>query len=318
VFRTIRRRLLQAIPLLFLISVLCFTLIQLAPYDAVDVLTTPNMRQETINAIKARNGLDKPGYIQYLYWVRNVATGDLGNSMVSHQSIAFELRQRLPATLCLVGPSYALAMLLAITLGLIAGGNKDRVVDKVIDGLCSVGTAMPSFWLAMLLVYFFGYTLKWFPILGMRTIGVDASTGDLLRHYVLPATVLTLSFLPELVRYVRSSTISQFAEEYVLVQRAFGASWAEILFRHVLKNVLLPIVTIAGMSLPMLVTGAVITESVFGWPGVGPYFIRAIQGFDYPIVMTILLFSSCLAIVGNLLADILYCVIDPRIRAMGR
>jgi peptide/nickel transport system permease protein len=314
----IRNRLLQAVPLLIVISVLCFALIQLAPYDAVDVLTTPNMKQETIDAIKAHYGLDKPGYVQYFYWIKNILSGDLGNSMVSHQSIGFELSQRVPATVSLVLPAYCVAVLLAIALGLAAGGNKGKLPDKVIDGLCAIGTAMPSFWLAMLLVYLFGFKLKLFPILGMRTIGLEPSLADFMRHFFLPCLVLALSFLPELVRYVRSSTIGQLSEEYVLVQRAFGASRGSILLKHVLKNVLLPIITIAGMALPTLVTGAVITESVFGWPGVGPYFVRAIQGFDYPVVMAILLFSSALVIVGNLLADILYCIVDPRIRAMGR
>lgn len=308
------RRIVQAIPLLLVISLITFGLIQLAPYDAIDAITTPNMSPETVAAVKARNGLDKPGYLQYFYWLRNVLSGDFGNSIVTHQEISAELGRRIPATVALVLPSYAIALLLAIGLGLAAGSNKGRAADKLIDGLCSVGTATPSFWLAILLVFLFGYRLKWFPILGMRTIGVEPSPADFLRHFALPCAVLCLTFLPELVRYVRSSTIGQLSEEYVLVQRAFGASRAEVLLRHVLKNVLLPIITIAGMQLPLLVTGAVITETVFGWPGIGPYFVTAIQGFDYPIVMAILLLSSTLVILGNLIADLLYGVVDPRIR----
>jgi len=127
---------------------------------------------------------------------------------------------------------------------------------------------------------------------------------------------LTIAFLPELIRYVRSSTIGQLAEDYVMVQEAYGSSGAAILFKHVLRNVLLPLVTIVGMSLPMLVTGAFVTETVFGWPGIGPYFVKAIQGFDYPVVMAIMLFSASLVILGNLLSDILYCIIDPRIKEM--
>ena len=132
----------------------------------------------------------------------------------------------------------------------------------------------------------------------------------------MPCFVLVIAFLPELVRYVRSSTISQISEEYVMVQNAFGASKKEILFKHVCKNVLLPIITKMGMALPMLVTGAVITETVFGWPGVGPYFIKAVQGLDYPIIMAVLILSSSLVIIGNLMSDILYCLIDPRIKGM--
>jgi peptide/nickel transport system permease protein len=160
----------------------------------------------------------------------------------------------------------------------------------------------------------FAYALGLLPVLGMHTLGQENSLADTLRHMVLPCSVLTITFLPETIRYVRSSVISQYREDYVLVQRAFGAARWEVLFRHVLKNALLPIITLVGMSLPMLVTGAFITESIFSWPGVGTYFLTAIQAFDYPVIMAVLLFSSALVIVGNLLADICYSLVDPRIR----
>lgn len=310
------KRIAQAIPLLILISVICFTLIKLAPYDAVDAMTTPNMSQQTIALIKAKYGLDKPAYIQYFYWAKGILSGEFGNSIVTHQSIAVDLSSRIPATITLVLPAYALALVLAVVLGLVAGSKKNKWADKIIDGFCSIGISMPSFWLAMILVFVFGYLLKWFPILGMHTIGKENSTADFFRHFVLPCAVLTIAFLPELTRYVRSSTIGQLSEDYVMVQDAYGATKREILFKHVMKNVLLPVVTIVGMSLPMLVTGAFVTETVFSWPGVGPYFVKAIQGFDYPVVMAIMLLSSSLVIVGNLISDILYCVIDPRIKEM--
>lgn len=312
----ILKRIAQAIPLLILISVICFALIKMAPYDAVDAMTTPNMSQQTVALIKAKYGLDKPAYIQYFYWMKGVLSGDFGNSIVTHQSIATDLSARIPATITLVLPAYVIALVLAIILGLVAGARKNKWADKIIDGFCSIGISMPSFWLAMILVFIFGYLLKWFPILGMHTIGKENSMADFFRHFVLPCTVLVIAFLPELIRYVRSSTIGQLSEDYVMVQDAYGATKREILFKHVLKNVLLPVVTIVGMSLPMLVTGAFVTETVFGWPGVGPYFVKAIQGLDYPVVMAIMLLSSSLVIIGNLLSDILYCVIDPRIKEM--
>lgn len=310
------KRIMLAIPILVIISIICFTLIKMAPYDAVDAMTTPNMSQHTINLIKAKYGLDKPPYVQYFYWAKGILKGEFGYSIVTHQSIAQDLSSRIPATIILVLPAYITALILAIILGLIAGANKDGWLDKIIDGICSVGISIPSFWLAMILVYIFGYELKLFPILGMHTIGRENSTADFFKHFVMPFTVLTVAFLPELVRYIRSSTIGQLSEDYVMVQKAYGASGIDILFKHVLKNVLLPIVTIVGMALPMLVTGAFITETVFGWPGVGPYFVKAIQGFDYPVVMAIMLLSSSLVIIGNLLSDILYCIIDPRIKEM--
>ncbi|WHY76662.1 ABC transporter permease [Neobacillus sp. WH10] len=311
------KRVLQAIPLLFIISIICFTLIQLAPYDAVDAMTTPNMSKETIELIKARNGLDQPAYIQYLYWVKGILGGEWGYSIVTHESITKDLSVRIPNTILLVLPAYLLALFLSIFLGLIAGANKGKWADKIIDGLSSFGIAIPSFWMAMILVFIFGYQLNIFPILGMHTIGNEDSFSDLLSHMVLPCTVLTLSFMPELVRYVRSSTIGQLSEDYVMVQQAYGAASSWILFQHVLRNVLLPIITIVGMSLPMLVTGAVVTETVFGWPGIGTYFVKAIQGFDYPVVMAIMLLSSSLVIIGNLASDLLYSIVDPRIKGMG-
>lgn len=310
------KRILQAIPLLVIISIICFTLIKLAPYDAVDSMTTPNMSAHTIALIKAKYGLDKPAYIQYFYWAKGILKGEFGYSIVTHQSIAVDLSSRIPATIVLVLPAYIMALVLAVVLGLMAGLNKGGWLDKIIDGFCSIGISIPSFWLAMILVYVLGYKLKLFPILGMHTIGREESTADFFKHFIMPFIVLTIAFLPELVRYIRSSTIGQLSEDYVMVQSAYGASNIEILFKHVFKNVLLPIVTIVGMALPMLVTGAFVTETVFGWPGVGPYFVKSIQGFDYPVVMAIMLLSSSLVIIGNLLSDILYCIIDPRIKEM--
>ncbi|MGE8203254.1 ABC transporter permease [Heyndrickxia sp. NPDC080065] len=311
------KRILQAIPLLIIISIICFGLIQLAPYDAVDTMTTPNMSEKTVELIKARYGLDKPAYVQYFYWVKGILSGEWGYSIVTHESISKDLSARIPNTIMLVLPAYILALILSIILGLFAGSKKGKLADKIVDGLSSFGIAIPSFWMAMILVFLFGHRLNIFPILGMHTIGNEDSFSDLMIHLVLPCTVLTLSFMPELVRYVRSSTIGQLSEDYVMVQQAYGASSGWIMFKHVLRNVLLPIITIVGMSLPMLVTGTVVTETVFGWPGIGTYFIKAIQGFDYPIVMAIMLLSSSLVILGNLASDILYSIVDPRIKGMG-
>lgn len=313
--RYILKRIVQAVPLLLIISIICFTLIQLAPYNAVDAMTNPKMSKKAVELIKIKYGYDKPAYIQYLYWLKGVLTGQFGYSIVTHESIFNDLASRIPATMILVLPSYICALTLSIVLGLMAGLNKNKWADKIIDGFCSIGIAIPTFWLAMILVFIFGYRLRILPILGMHTVGMN-STTDFLKHFIMPFIVLTFAFMPENTRYVRSSTIGQLSEDYVMVQEAFGASKFEILFKHVLKNVLLPIITKLGMALPMLITGGVITETVFGWPGVGPYFIKAIQGLDYPVVMAVMVLSSTLVILGNLISDILYVVIDPRIKSM--
>lgn len=312
----ILKRIAQAVPLLIIISIICFTLIQLAPYNAIDAMTTPKMSKKAVELIKIKYGFDKPAYIQYLYWLKGILTGQFGYSIVTHESIFNDLVARIPATISLVLPSYVCALILSVILGLMAGVNKNKRADKIIDGFCSIGIAIPTFWFAMILVYIFGYKLGLLPILGMHNIGMENSILDFFEHFIMPFIVLTFAFMPENTRYVRSSTIGQLSEDYVVVQEAFGASKFEILFKHVLKNVLLPIITKLGMALPMLITGGLITETVFGWPGVGPYFIKAIQGLDYPVVMAVMVLSSTLVILGNLLSDILYVVTDPRIKEM--
>lgn len=313
----IAKRILTAIPILIIITIICFTLMHLAPYDAVDSMTTPKMSAETVALIRAKYGYDKPLYEQYFRWIGGLLGGNFGYSIVTHQSISTDLAVRIPNTIKLILPAYLTAYVLAIVLGLLAGSHKNKVLDKIIDGLASIGIALPTFWVGLMFIYFFGYKLRIFPIVGMHTIGKEGSMIDYLKHFFMPYLSLMLAFLPDNLRYVRSATITQYSEDYVMVQTAFGASKAEIMFKHVCKNVLLPVITKLGMALPMLVTGAIITETIFGWPGIGPYFIKAIQSMDYPIVMMILVLSSTLVILGNLLSDILYCVTDPRIKEMG-
>ena len=310
------KRILQAIPLMIAITALCFILIDLAPYDAVDALITDKMTKEQIEARREEYGLNDPVYVQYFRWVKNVCKGDLGYSLINKTDIAKDLSVKIPNTIKLVLPSYVTAFMLAIALGLLAGYKKDGWIDKLINGVASVGLAVPTFWVALLVIYKFGCDLRWFPIIGMHKVG-DNSFGDFMMHFVMPYSVLVIGFLPDLVRYVRSSAITQLNEDYVLVQKAFGSSRMEILFKHVSQNVLLPLVTKLGMSLPMLVTGAVITETIFSWPGIGNYFVTAIRNLDYPIVMDVLLLSGSLVIIGNLLADILCALVDPRIRVEG-
>ena len=310
------KRILQAVPLLLLITILCFVLIDLAPYDAIDARITDKMTQAEIAQLKEEAGLNDPLPIQYLRWLGNLLKGDLGMSLINHTDIATDLKEKIPNTIKLVLPSYATAFLLAIGLGLISGRYQNTWIDKIINSLASVGLAVPTFFVALLFIYFFGLKLDLFPVMGMHSLGED-SFEDFLHHLVMPYVVLVIGFLPDLVRYVRSSTITQFGQDYVTVQKAFGSNSGTILLRHVSKNVLLPMITKLGMALPMLVTGAVITETVFAWPGIGVYFTTAIRTLDYPIVMAVLVLSGSLVILGNLISDILCATIDPRIR-VGR
>lgn len=308
------KRILQAVPLLLVITFLTFMLINLAPYDAIDALTTPNMKAEDIARLRAEHGLDDPIFVQYFRWLGRILKGDFGQSILTNTSISYDLAIRIPNTIKLILPAYLTAYFLAILLGLLAGSQIHKWPDKLIDGFCSIGIATPTFWFALIVMYILGYKLKLFPLMGMHTIGREDSFLDFLRHFIMPYIVLVIAFLPDLTRFVRASTISQFREDYVLVQRAFGAKKIEVLLRHVSKNVLLPLITKLGMALPMLVTGAVITETIFSWPGIGPYYVKAIESLDYPIIMSVLLLSATLVILGNLLSDILYGLADPRIK----
>ena len=316
--RYILKRILQAVPLLLVISFIVFTLIHLAPYDAIDAQITSNMSQEEINILREQSGLNKPFLIQYVDWLGQILSGNFGHSLVTHNSVGEEILAKIPNTISLVLPAYITALIIAIVLGLLAAANKGKWQDKFIDAVASLGIATPSFWIAMIFIYVLGYQLNLFPIIGMHTIGKEGDFGDFLSHFIMPYLTLTIVFFAELTRYVRSSALSQTNEEYVVVQQAFQATKTQIFTRHIIKNVLIPVITQVGMSLPMLVTGAIITETVFSWPGIGPYITQATRALDYPIIMAVMILSATLVIVGNLISDILYSIVDPRIRRGGK
>ena len=316
--RYILKRILQAVPLLLVISFIVFTLIHLAPYDAIDAQITSNMSKEEINILREQSGLNKPFLIQYVDWLGQILSGNFGHSLVTHNSVGEEILAKIPNTISLVLPAYVTALVIAIVLGLLAAANKGKWQDKFIDAVASLGIATPSFWIAMIFIYVLGYQLNLFPIIGMHTIGKEGDFGDFLSHFIMPYLTLTIVFFAELTRYVRSSALSQTNEEYVVVQQAFQATKTQIFTRHIIKNVLIPVITQVGMSLPMLVTGAIITETVFSWPGIGPYITQATRALDYPIIMAVMLLSATLVIVGNLISDILYSIVDPRIRRGGK
>ncbi|MDO4814303.1 MAG: ABC transporter permease [Gemella sp.] len=317
-WKYIIKRLLQAIPLLFLISLIVFSLMYMAPYDVVDSMVTPDMTDEQIQLIREKYGLNKSFFGQYFSWLEGILQGNFGNSLVSDQSIAKELSQRIPNTIILVLPAYLTALVIAVSLGLLAAANKGKKLDRFLEWLSSIGMAIPAFWFAMILIYVFGYQLNIFKIVGMYTVGGNRSFGDFMLHYTLPFTTLTVVFFPELLRYVRASAVNQLSENYVTVQKSFRSSKFAIFKNHISRHIMIPLVTQIGLALPMLITGSIITETVFAWPGIGPYLTTATKGLDYPVIMAIMLISSTLVILGNLLADILYYVVDPRIKREGK
>lgn len=310
------RRLLQLLPMLLFISLVSFLLVKLAPGDPLQAYITPRMSPEDIERIRQSMGLDKPLPVQYLLWLKNLLHGDLGYSLIYHRPVLTMIAERIPATLGLMGASLLLAIVLAIPLGLLAGAYKHRWLDNVLNLFVYVGISVPIFWFGILLITVFSVQLNWLPSMGMRTIGMEDSWLDVVCHGILPCIALTFYNLSSYVRYIRSNTISQLSADYVQTQLAYGATRRSILFRHVLKNVLLPVITLFGLSFGELVVGAYVTESVFSWPGMGLLGIQSITSLDYPLIMAIILLSSIMLVTGNLLADLLYRVADPRIKAL--
>lgn len=306
-------KLIQSVVIMFLVSILCFGLVKLAPGDPVLTYVQPNMSESYIATLRENLGLTKPLYVQYFIWLKKILHGDFGYSLVNTRAVLTQILERLPATFILMGTSLVLATLISIPLGLFSGKYKNGILDKITSVLSYVGISIPTFWFGILLIYFFGVYLKVLPSIGMHTQG-DTSLKDLILHLILPCSVMTFVNVAQFTRYVRSSTITEMSSDYVMVQTAYGMSESGILFKHVLKNAILPMITVLGMSLQSLVSGAMICEQVFSWPGTGQLAVTAVTTFDYPLIMGITMLTALLIVVGNLLADILYSIVDPRIR----
>ena len=250
---------------------------------------------------------------QYLTWAGHVLRGDFGTSISQNRPVAQMIGERLPATLLLMGTSLLISLVAAIPLGLWAGMKKNKMADNVIGILSYIGISVPPFWLAMIFIILFALKFQIFPSGGMRSVNVN-TTADLLMHLVLPAIVLSLNNMAVFTRYIRANTISQLEEDYVLTAVSKGTNKTKVLFRHVLKNCLLPIITLAGINIAGLVCGSFVVETVFSWPGIGRLAMDAVNARDYPIIMGFTMFSCIILLLGNFLADILYAVADPRIR----
>lgn len=311
--KIILKRMLQAIPMLIFISIISFFLVKFAPGDPVQAYVTPKMSHQQVERVRHNLGLDKPIIIQYFIWSGNMLKGNLGYSLSNYRPVTTEISERLPATLGLMGTSLMLSLVLGITFGLLSARYKNKVFDKIITILSYVGISIPGFWFAMILIVLFSLKLHWLPSVGMHTIGEDSAL-DVIKHGIMPCIVLSIQNTAIVTRYVRTNAVEQMKEDYVRTAIGKGLSNKKVFFKHVLKNALLPVITILGMSLPDLVAGAFITETVFGWPGMGRLGINAIFSFDYPVIMAITMFSSIMLILGNLLADLLYEIADPRIR----
>lgn len=308
------RRILIAVPVLFGITVVTFLVITLAPGSPLDLLVDPNMSAEQLEQQRQALGFDRPVYVQYVSWLTELLRGNLGHSFASNRPVAEMIVARLPATLLLSATAIVLAYGVAVPLGAVAATRAYTVWDYGSMVVAFLGAATPSFFLGLLGIYFFSVQLGVLPLGGMvPTTGAD-TLGARLAHLVMPAAVLAAGQMGSVIRFVRSGMLELLHDDYVRTARAKGLSERVVVYKHVLRNALIPVVTMVGLSLPFLVGGAVIVEQVFTWPGIGTLLIRSINMRDYPVIMGLTMLVSIAVLIGNLLADLAYGWIDPRVR----
>jgi peptide/nickel transport system permease protein len=311
------RRLLQNIPILFGITLISFFIIHLAPGSPIGLTLNPKASPKIIEQMEKNYDLDKPIVVQYVLWVKKLCTGDL-HSFKDGKPVLEKITERIPATLLLNVVAMVIIFSVAIPLGVFSATRRYSWFDNLTTFGAYLGISIPSFWLAYLLIL---ATVKCFghPILGMRSFGMEESgviafVLDHLWHLMLPSLILAVGGIAAISRYMRSSMLEVIQQDYIRTARAKGISEDDVYYRHALRNALLPIVTIFGFLVPSLISGSVIIETVFAWPGIGRLAYQAVLSRDYSLVMTILTLSSALTLIGNMLADVLYGVVDPRIR----
>ncbi len=312
---TILRRVAQAIPLLLIISILVFALLHAAPGGPLAIyLENPNVRPEDIERLKRSLGLDRSLPVQYMAWLRGFVMGDWGYSFADGRPVLTRMAERVPATLELIAASLIIAGVAAVPTGVLAASRRRSIFDRAVTTLSLAGISLPIFWFGLLLQLLFAVSLGWLPSAG-RTSMLGGDLADRLRHLVLPAIVLATVHAAVWARYLRSSMVTVLAQRFILAAHGKGVPPRSVFFRHALRNALLPFVTIVLLDAAIMVSGAVVTESVFAWPGLGGLFTEALARRDYTVLMAFLMVSSVTVIVLNLVADLSYRFLDPRVRA---
>jgi peptide/nickel transport system permease protein len=316
--RYLIRRSLQAIPLLFLLSVFMFLLIHALPGGPEQVIFNPHLDSVGRANLRARFGLDDPLPIQYVKWLGHSLVGDFGSSFATSQPVSQVLAQRFPNTVQLFSISLLVALVLAIFLGVISGVRQNTALDYTVTTLSYFGLAMPAFLLGLFLQDIFAVQLHWLPVSGTASLGYTFdpfnSFLDHGLHLVLPVIALSVLFVAGWSRYMRASMIDTTKQDYMRTARAKGVSPASILVHHALRNAVIPLITVVAIDFGAVAGGATITETIFAWPGMGSLFLDSLQSRDYPVLLAILMLSGFFVILFNLIADVLYGVMDPRIR----
>jgi peptide/nickel transport system permease protein len=309
------RRLLQAIVVLLLVTMISFALLRAIPGNVAAAVMGPNVYRDpaAIKLFDDTYGFNKPWYNQYLLWLSHLVQGNLGYSWNLNQSVASLLGQRIIKSGVLVGISIVLAVLIAVPIGMLQAVRRNKIADHFFNGFSTVFYAMPSFLLGLLLILIFAIKFPIFPAEAPQGLGLGVIFANF-NAMILPIATLTLITIALFSRYARSAVLDNLTEDYVRTAKAKGASERRILFRHVLRNSMIPVVTLLGLSLPQIFAGALITEEVFNYPGMGLLFYQQAQKEDYPTLLGVVVVVALATIVGSLLADIAYAVLDPRVR----
>jgi peptide/nickel transport system permease protein len=313
------RRLILSIPILFGVALISFLLVYLAPGDPLGRFLPPNVRPEVLEHLREIYGLDKPLFEQFVGWITHyVQVWDplaWGISITHRRPVLELIMERAPATLLLMGSALALTVVVAVPLGMLAAIRQYSVADKVVTTFATIGYAMPSFVIGTYLLYIGAVWTGIFPFRGMTSsLRTAGDPLDIAWHMVLPVASLAIQSIAGWSRYVRATMLEVLHQDYIRTAKAKGLGSSRVNFRHALRNALIPVVTLLGLSLPSLIAGAAITEAIFSWPGLGSLGLQAVGERDYPVVMAFVLLGGIAVVVGNLIADILYGVVDPRIK----
>ncbi len=307
------RRLAVTVPVLIGVTFIVFAMVSFAPGDPINLmLGSETANPENIERLRVELGMDKPWYIQYANYMARLVRGDLGRSITFRRPVATQIRERLPNTIILAASSALVALIIALPLGVIAAAKRRSIFDYGSTTLAMIGVSLPGFYLGLLLIIVFGLKLHWFPIRGMR--GFDAGFVEFARHIVLPSVTLGASMAAILTRLTRACVLETLSQDFIRTARAKGVHERVVLYKHALRNALLPVVTTFGMQFGSLMGGAVITETIFSWPGLGMLAVNAVKQRDIPLIQgTVLVFAVSFILV-TLATDLLYIFIDPRIR----
>jgi peptide/nickel transport system permease protein len=317
--RYILRRLLISIPVLLGITVITFFLLRASGDPMAVYASNPSVTAEDLIRLEKTYGFDRPLYVQYLFWLRNIVTGDWGQSFLTHQDVFFMIIERLPNTLLLMGTAFIFTLIISIALGLYAATHQYSISDYLVTTFSFFGYSMPSFWFGLVLIIIFAVKFKEMglpslPAAGMYPIRGEPSFFELIRHLILPVAVLSLASIARYSRYLRSGMLEVLNQDYIRTARAKGITGRGVIWKHAFKNAIIPLMTMIMLDIPFLFGGALIIEQVFAWPGMGRMYWEHAVWVDYPVLMGILVLISFLVVICNLIADISYAVIDPRIR----